>query len=243
MKWLWISHPKPAAATRVYCFGSAGAGARAFRLWGGMAPETIEIAAIQLPGREDRIAEEPFYRMSDAADEIATGIAESEPRPFALFGHSIGARLATHVALHLYRQGSCTPCHIFASGARWTRERGDKLHELDDKTFQRHIRERFGNLPPELTANPEIWAIFAKPLRADFEALETDVVTPQPLPTPLTLVAGARDHLFPDVEPERWQAWSDRRVTVETVDADHFSYRADPRPYLQVLSRNITKEI
>ena len=228
---------------RVYCFGSAGAGARAFRLWGAMAPSTMEIAAIQLPGREERIAEEPFYRMSEAADEIATGIAKSEPRPFALFGHSMGARLAMHIAMHLHRHDNNTPCHVFASGARWTLKPSDMVHKLDDLAFQRHIRERFGNLPPELTSNPAIWAMFGKPLRADFEAMETDVATPRPLPIALTLIAGSRDHLFKDVEPDQWQAWSDRSIVVETVDADHFSYRTDPRPYLNVISRNMTKNI
>jgi medium-chain acyl-[acyl-carrier-protein] hydrolase len=47
------------ASVRLVCFPYAGAGASAFRLWPAGLPETIEVLAAQLPGREGRLRELP----------------------------------------------------------------------------------------------------------------------------------------------------------------------------------------
>ncbi|CAM5489873.1 hypothetical protein SGRIM128S_08722 [Streptomyces griseomycini] len=44
---------------RLICFPHAGAGAGAYAEWAGLVPPDIELAAVQLPGRQNRIAEDP----------------------------------------------------------------------------------------------------------------------------------------------------------------------------------------
>lgn len=236
--WFWIPRPKPAARMRLYCLASAGAGAGAFARWAQAAPPDIEIAAIQLPGREVRIAEEPLRSLAAAAEGIAPAIAEAGARPFALFGHSAGARLSLHVAAHLERAGR-PPVHLFVSGTRAAISRDDPLHGLDSGEFLRRLSQRYGALPVELTRDPAIWSVFERPLRADLEAIETDTLEPVRLNTPLTAVSGSRDAIARDDRPDLWQAWSKFPVDRVTVDADHFSYRADPAPYLDVVTARL----
>ena len=155
---------------RLYCFAHAGAGASAFAAWATAAPDDIEIVAIQLPGRETRIAEPPLRSFAPAARAVSAAICASADRRLALFGHSAGARLALQVAAHLEDAGS-PPDHIFLSGAD-DRVRAP-IHGLPGGAFRRSIRERYGNLPAQLTEDPTVWKVYERALRADFEAIET----------------------------------------------------------------------
>jgi surfactin synthase thioesterase subunit len=223
---------------RLYCLPHAGAGASAFATWGLAAPDELEIAAVQLPGREDRIDEEPLRTLDSAAELVAEAIASNDDRPFALFGHSLGGKLAARVAVLLEKIDRC-PIHLFISGASpatWPKDKW--IHKLDDDQFVRSVAERFGGLPAQITDDPELWGLFERPLRADLEAAATATLIPHPLGVPLTVMSGARDTVVYGNELN-WQAWSARQVCYERVDADHFSYRTEPRLYLIVIAKHL----
>ena len=236
--WFWIPQERPHASMRLYCFASAGAGAGAFARWGSAAPDDIEIVGIQLPGRESRLAEMPLRSLREIAAAVAPIIASGDDRRFALFGHSAGARLATHVSLRL-THARHRPVHVFISGSRWSMDKDETLHKLDSDKFFDRIDARYGAIPRELTTDPEIRALFEQPLRADFEAIETDDLAPCRLPFPMTVITGSRDHVIDSSKFSEWQAWSERPIGHEVVDADHFSYRTDPQTYLRVIARHL----
>jgi medium-chain acyl-[acyl-carrier-protein] hydrolase len=240
-KWLWLPQPRPAACLRLYCLAHAGAGASVFAAWGLAAPRELEIAALQLPGRETRVDEEPLRTLASAAELIAEVIASNDKRPFALFGHSLGGKLALRVAL-LLEKTDHRPSHLFVSGASAASIPQDKwLHKLDDDQFIRSVANRFGGLPTQITDDQKIWSLFERPLRADLEASETDTLTPRPLGVPLTVISGTRDTVVYGNELS-WQAWSNQLVHYERIDADHFSYRTEPRLYLEVIAKHLFVE-
>jgi medium-chain acyl-[acyl-carrier-protein] hydrolase len=169
---------------------------------------------------------------------IAEVIASNDKRPFALFGHSLGGKLAVRVAL-LLEKTDHRPIHLFVSGASAATIPQDKwLHKLDDDQFVRSVANRFGGLPTQITDDQKIWSLFERPLRADLEASETDTLTPHPLGVPLTVITGARDTVVYGKELS-WQPWSNQLVHYERIDADHFSYRTEPRLYLEVIARHM----
>src|SRR5688572_21943118 len=89
----WLLRPlSPGdARLRLFCLPYAGGGASAFRLWPpALAPE-VEVCPIQLPGRENRLLETPFTDVSALVAALATALEPAVDRPFALFGHSLGA--------------------------------------------------------------------------------------------------------------------------------------------------------
>lgn len=64
-----------------------------FRQWSENMPEGIEVFALQLPGRENRITEPPFTRLSPLVDAIAKGLDPYFDVLFTFFGHIIGQKL------------------------------------------------------------------------------------------------------------------------------------------------------
>lgn len=236
-QWVWVPQPKPGANFRLYCLPHAGGGASTFASWISACPEHIEMAAIQLPGRESRLDEEPMRHLPTIARAIG-GIISLDRRPFAIFGHSAGGRLAVHVASYLEEIG-VLPARVFISGASMTVPRSGFVHQLNQDQFIRAVSERFGALPAEITNDPEVWSLFERPLRADLEAYETDNTPPRRLQVPFTVIFGKRDHVVDLAEQSNWKIWSAFPIHFELIDADHFSYRKEPRVYLDIIATDL----
>jgi medium-chain acyl-[acyl-carrier-protein] hydrolase len=232
--WLWLPKPQPGAGLRLYCLAHAGGGASTFASWASASPHNIEIAAIQLPGRETRLNEEPFRSFPPIARAIGEEILSSDDRPFAIFGHSAGAKLAIHVALYL-QEADRRPIRVFLSGVPIAVPRSKFLHHLGQNEFIRAVRERFGALPTQITDDQEIWSLFGRPLRADLQAHETDELAPQRLLVPISVISGSRDRVVNAEEQKGWQEWSAYPVQYEALDVDHFAYRKQPQIYLNVI--------
>jgi len=141
-QWVWLPQPKPSANLRLYCLPHAGGGASTFASWISACPDNIEMAAIQLPGRETRLDEEPMRRLPLMARAIGEVIS-LDHRPFAIFGHSAGGKLAIHVASYL-QDIDMRPTRVFLSGAPMTVPRSRFLHHLSQDKFVHAVGERFG---------------------------------------------------------------------------------------------------
>jgi surfactin synthase thioesterase subunit len=175
-----------------------------------------------------------FPAMASAIGELVA----SDHRPFAIFGQSAGGRLAIHVASYL-QDIDVRPKRVFLSGASMTVPCSRFLHQLSRDQFIDAVGERFGALPAEITGDPEVWSLFERPLRADLEAYETDDAPPRRLQVPLSLIHGNRDHVVDIGEQRHWQMWSAYPIQYEVVDADHFSYRKQPKIYLEIIAAHL----
>ena len=58
-----------------------------------------------------------------------------------------------------------------------------------------------------------------------------ETLDPTPLNIPLTVIEAKQDMVVTSDQLEGWQAWSCHHIHREAIDADHFSYRKQPRPY------------
>lgn len=210
------------AEIRLFCLPHAGAGANVYRAWpAGFGPR-IEVTGVCLPGREMRLGEPP------AVDpvELATAIAAKADRPYAIFGHSFGARLGFEVIRELRRRGQPLPIHLFPSGAVPPDRRStgpfDGLSEMDD-TRLRDGLVAGGGVPKEVLATPDLLEMFLPALRADFGWLDRYTFEPEPpLPVPITAFAADGDDIAAGADMAGWRRHTTKTFELHTLHGDHF---------------------
>ena len=180
-RWIVVPKPNARAGLRLFCFPYAGGGASIFTAWPEWLPITIEVIAVQLPGRGRRISEEPYTSLSDLVGELVQVLLPSLEKPFAFFGHSMGALLAFESARVLRSMDGPTPAHLTVSGAGAPQvpDPDPPIHDLPDREFLKEIKQLNGT-PIELFDSKEMVEIMLPTLRADFAVIEDYVYTPQP---------------------------------------------------------------
>ncbi|MBO1349667.1 MAG: thioesterase [Hormoscilla sp. GUM202] len=87
--WIKYLKPNPKAQLRLFCFPYAGGSAGAFRSWPDSLPPTVEVCAVELPGRGTRIKDAPFTRMEPLVEAIALALLPELDKPFAAL-HILG---------------------------------------------------------------------------------------------------------------------------------------------------------
>lgn len=207
--WITCFQPKPQADLQLFCFPYAGAGASVFRTWADQPSSSIEVYAIQLPGRETRLREPPLSDMPTLVKALAPILTGCIDRPFAFFGHSLGALVSFELARYLQCHQKVLPQYLFASG-RWAPQlsgRNPCLHTLPDAEFVTALRQYDGT-PEAVLQNPELMEIFLPILRADLKLNETyQYLGTPPLNCPIAAFGGLDDE---DVSCDDLAAWREQ---------------------------------
>jgi medium-chain acyl-[acyl-carrier-protein] hydrolase len=240
-RWLIRPRPNPAARLRLFCFPYAGAGASVFHDWPSRLPGSVEIYAVQLPGRGTRFHEPPFRRVADLVEEATRALLPFLRMPFAFFGHSMGALAGFELARRLRRDHHLLPAHLFVSGreAPQSPEANRALHALPDREFAEELRALKGT-PREVLENSEMWELVKPILRADLELCETYVYRAEPpLECAVTAFGGRED---PRVRPPFLEAWREQTTASFKrwmMPGDHFFLNTARSQVLEALSREL----
>lgn len=225
LSWFVRPHPRPTARIRLFCFPYAGVGASAYRGWAADLPAGIELCAVQPPGRETRLREAAIPDLRELVLALGECILPLLDRPFAFFGHSMGALTAFELARHLGRTGGGAPAFLFASARRAPRlpDTEPALHTLPDDTFVAEIQRRYGGIPEEVLRHRELVELLLPGLRADIQAVETySYVAGDSLDCPILAFGGAQDSRATAQELEGWREESRGPFTLRMFAGGHF---------------------
>lgn len=226
----WIRDPDPTLPIRLLCFPHAGGGSLETRPWVPRARERgIDVLPVLLPGREARLSEAPFRAMSPLVEALTGALRPHLDRPYAVFGHSLGGLVAFAWVRRLRAAGVPLPVRLFVSQRRApdTADRYPPLHPLPDDAFLKAMQERYGPMPAELLRNPDVLALFLRPLRADFTLLETyRFVEEAPLPLPITALAATDDPTLTPDEVAGWARHTGAGLRVASFVGGHFYHRS-----------------
>ncbi len=224
-RWFGLRRTAREPHMRLIAFPYAGGGASVYRRWpSGLAHEDrLEFVAVQLPGRESRIAEPAFTELSPLLDKLERALSSLTDLPCALFGYSMGAVFAYELALRLTARGVLPRLLILAARRPpyFGRARAPRAALGRDELIER--LRRLGGTAPGLIDSRLFEDYFLPTLRADFELVDTHHrELPQILPCPL-LAFGARDD--PEVSVEQITAWgaaAGRGFEMRLFDGGHF---------------------
>ncbi|ADO73054.1 Gramicidin S biosynthesis protein GrsT [Stigmatella aurantiaca DW4/3-1] len=197
---------------RLYCFPCSGAGASTYLGWVRRVASFIDLYAINLPGREHRAAEAPLVDLDAVVDHLSEAIhAQEDSRPFAFFGHSMGALLAFETARRLRKQRRPTPCLLAVSSVA-----APQLEFMAQQTAQllakdpARLLRNFCAVQPEVLADPNVASAALPPLLADLVLLLRHHYVPEaPLDIPLAICGSDKDPMVP---LDRLSAWKDQTV-------------------------------
>jgi len=158
-------------------------------------------------------------------EQIACAVAESaDGRPFAFFGHSLGALLAFETARLGARLGHPAPMRLFLSGseAAACRSISRPLHLLPDDQFLLELNKLNGT-SSEMLRNKEIMTFLLPIVRADFALVHDYRYRPGPrLTMPITVLAGRMDNHGDGTDVGRWAEETMVETSVHWFDGDHF---------------------
>jgi surfactin synthase thioesterase subunit len=183
------------------------------------------VCAVQLPGRENRLREPPVASIPALVSLLAPALAPHLELPFAFFGHSMGAVVAAEVARALVADGGPLPEHLFVSSRRPPHLPGPEtpLHLLPDPEFVAELERRYGGIPAEVKAHPDLLALLLPALRADVRALETyRPCARPPLPCAISAFGGSDDRLAPREQLDAWRTETSAAFRVRVFRGGHF---------------------
>ena len=243
-RWIKVFHPRPRAELRLFCFPYAGGAAAVYRSWHEDLPDTVEVVAVQPPGRESRFREEPFRRIEPLAEAATEALSPHLDRPFAFFGHSLGAILAFEVTRRLRRRGRPGPRHLFVSGRPAPRvEPSDPpIHDLPQGEFIEEVR-RYSGTPEEVLQHRELMELIEPLLRADFAVSETYRYTPdpEPLDVPLTAIGGTEDEDVPAEDLAPWRQETLGPFQEHLLPGGHFFLNERRREVVGLVARELQR--
>lgn len=223
--WFQVLRPKPDARMRLFTLPYAGGGASYFRTWNDLLPPSIELNAVQLPGREGRLREPRLRSAAEVVTRLAEAIRGRLDRPFLLYGHSLGALLAFELTRFLEATHAPRPEHLFVSGraAPDCPITAAPIHDLPDQELIETVARRYQPIPAAILGEPELLELLLPTLRADLEIVEDYRGTPEPrLAVPITAYGGKSDPLVSVEEIEGWARHTQQRFTLRLVEGGHF---------------------
>lgn len=211
-----------------------------FRPWQDFFFGKVEIWALQLPGRSARVQEPFFTQMPPLVDAVTEQLLPWLDRPFAFFGHSMGATLSFEVASKLSRERELEPWHLFVSGRRAPhRPSQAPIYHLPEPQFIERLR-RFNGTPEEILEHQEFLQLLIPMLRADFEVIETYEYIPRPLlRCPITALGGLRDENVGQEHLIAWNELTSGRFSMHMFSGNHFFLNSEQQALLQIMSKEL----
>ncbi|MEU3201828.1 alpha/beta fold hydrolase [Streptomyces sp. NPDC006996] len=220
--WCRRFHPSPTATRRLVCFPHAGGSASFYFPVSAELRDTVDLLAVQYPGRQDRRAERAAEDLHLMADEVAGALGRWHDLPLTLFGHSMGALVAFEVARRIERAGGRVD-HLFVSGRPGPAADGpEPSRPLDDDGIIAEVRAMSGT-DARLLEDEELLGMVLPALRGDYRALQAYRADHGSAVTcPVTALTGDQDPWTPLPEAAAWRARTTAAFDLKVFPGGHF---------------------
>jgi medium-chain acyl-[acyl-carrier-protein] hydrolase len=217
-----------------------------FRLWSDELPASIEIHAVQLPGREARLREPLVTALPALAEQVAEALLPVLTGPCAFFGHSLGGLLAFEVARVLRRRGARQPVHLLVAARAAPQLARDQptLHTLPSEELVAEVVRRYDGIPAAVRQEPALLQLLLPVLRADLQLLESyEYAEGEPLECPLSVFGGQQDGTVQPAQLEAWGAQTLGAFRLRMLPGNHFFLNTSRMALLQGIVEDLRVQL
>lgn len=239
--WVRRPRPDPDAGLRLFCFPYSGAGASVYYPWANLLPRNIEVCAVQLPGRENRLGEKPMTRMNSLVETAVSGLLPYLDKPFVFFGHSMGALLCFEVARFIHSRFHLCPDHLLVSAHRAPHlpRTAAPIHRLPENEFLAEVCKLNG-MEKEVVESEELMQMILPILRADFTVCETYAYEGvEPFHCPITAFGALHDGSVNVRSLAAWNEHTTGSFSLLLFPGDHFYISTERAALLEAIARKI----
>jgi medium-chain acyl-[acyl-carrier-protein] hydrolase len=175
-------------------------------------------------------------------EALAQALVPLLDKPFAFFGHSLGALVGFELARRLRWQSGVQPIGLFVSAARAPQipPRHRSIHALPEKEFLSELR-RLKGTPEKVLEDTELMQLTLPVLRADFAVYESYVysISGAPLDCFISAFGGLQDHRVSRGDLEAWRDQTSTAFSLRMFPGDHFFLSAAAPPLLRALAQEL----
>ncbi len=207
---------------QLLCLPFAGGNEFCYQKFDSCLPGNIQMVTFDLPGKGKRIKEKPLRNIHQIVEEIGNQCLNQLDKPYAIYGHSMGALLG-HLLVHWLKDHNMPAAEqLFFTSYYAPSHHHDKNREkLSDKEFIEHLSSLNG-IPPALLQEKKLLDIFLPILRADIEAIDGYVYEAhEPYNIPITVVAGSLEKGL-NGSLRDWNKETKSGVNFYRFEGDHF---------------------
>jgi medium-chain acyl-[acyl-carrier-protein] hydrolase len=161
-------------------------------------------------------------------------------RPFAFFGHSLGAKVAFELARLLQKSHGLNPVRLFISACPAPHlPKDEMMHNLPEDKFVEVLRRLNGALT-NIIDHPRALKMVLPCIRADFEVYDTYTYLPGPLlHCPITALGGDKDPVVSLEELSRWRDLTKSSFKFRVLRGDHLFLRSAQSAILEIVSNEL----
>ncbi|MGW4966235.1 thioesterase II family protein [Nonomuraea sp. NPDC004186] len=212
--WLRCLQPVPRPAVRLICFPHAGGVAGFYRPLSTALPPSVQVLAVQYPGRQDRFGEPLPDDLDQLSDRLACVLRQAGETVF--FGHSMGAIVAFEVARRLDRP----PLELFVSGTGAPRRKEtSRLRDTDALAAMGEL----GGTDAAILQDRELRELVLPILQGDLRLMAAYRYSPgAPLACPITALTGDADPLTTVADARLWSRHTSSRFHLRIFRGGHF---------------------
>ncbi|WP_291328783.1 thioesterase II family protein [Desulfovibrio sp. UCD-KL4C] len=230
------------ADLRLFCMPYAGAGASLYRRWSRSFPLSIQLCPVQLPGREERLLEPSLTSIESVVAAIMKTLPAYLDRPYALFGHSMGAKIVFELCRAIKKASYKLPELLLVSACKAPHmPEPYPIHSLPQHEFLEGL-ERYSADTSLLHEYPELLELLLPSLRSDFLLDESYVYQEEEgedvLSIPIEAFYGTDDTEATFDEVSGWSAYTEQ-FSLTAVEGGHLFLRERKHEFLNLLSSKL----
>ncbi|NEO84955.1 MAG: acyltransferase domain-containing protein [Spirulina sp. SIO3F2] len=243
--WIVNINTNPDAAIRLFCFPYNSGSIATFYDWPNQLPDNVEVLGIQLPGGADRRHDKPLPDITTVVQTLAPLLKPYLDRPFAFYGHSLGALISFELAHELWQSYQLTPKMLWI-GAWSAPHLLNPYPALENKTDEEVIRDILPliDVPETVRQNIDMMRSLLPLLRNGAKLCENyQYVHSTPLNCPITVFSGSADQVIQGERITAWQQHTTHPLISQIFDGGHLFIHDVQDAVLANLSEKLTSII